>query len=174
MENDQEGPLSSTEKHADDKEQVANILVSILQSLYRLMMTDVGYSTTAENKEMLSCVKSIVEMNHNLAHYWFLKCLSALVLPRPFIDERDKRNELMNKNILLDMKTGIISVLVSAIKGTQRRQKSYEVSSEQFRRNSSDLVIMVASNIIESILCSHRETTPSEKGSQLIQEIREK
>jgi hypothetical protein len=172
--NNQKGGLWGTGQIADDTEKVVNMLVPIFQSLYRLMMTEVGYSTTAENKEMVSCVESILEIKDNLAIYWFLKCLSALLLPRPFVDERDKRNEFVNKNILLETRTGISSALVSVIIGTRRHGKKYGAASRQFEQKCSDLVIMVASNIIESILCSHQETTPSERGNELIQEIRQK
>lgn len=173
-ENNQKRGLWGTGQIADDTEQVVNMLVPIFQSLYRLMMTEVGYSMTAENKEMVSCVESILEIKDNLAIYWFLKCLSALLLPRPFVDERDKRNEFVNKNILLETRTGISSALVSVIIGTRRHGKKYGAASRQFEQKCSDLVIMVASNIIESILCSHQETTPSERGNELIQEIRQK
>lgn len=173
IQDQQKGPIPGTRENNQDKEVVLNLLVPIFQSLYRLMMTEVGYSTAAENKEMVSCVKSISEINNNLALYWFLKCLSALILPRPFVDERDKRNEFMNKSILLDKRTGIISSLVGVIVGSRRNRERCEDATRQCAMNSSDLVIMVASNIIESILCSHRETTPSEKINDLIQEIRD-
>jgi hypothetical protein len=158
---------------SNSEDPLLNILPPLFQSLYRLMMTEIGYSTTAENRDMVKCVNIMFNLNNTLALYWFLKCLSALLLPRPFTEERDKRNEFMNKSTLLESRTNITKHLVGGIMRRKLKHRGHDDRNAQVESDCSDLIIMVTSNIIESILCSHRDTTPAQCCSDLIDKIRD-
>lgn len=136
------------------------------------MMTEIGYSTSSQNKEMVTSLDDFFDMKSNkLAWYWFFKCLSILLLPRPFVDERDKKSEIMNKSILLDSRTGVIKELVGSIMG--RKQHSHHDIDQNGYSDRSEVVTMVAGNIIELIICSHHDTTPIQRSRDVFEEIRE-
>jgi hypothetical protein len=145
----------SIEVELGRKSSIHLTLVPILQTLYRLMLTPIGYSTTTEDVIAMKALSVLWKVEDTFALYWYLKCASALVLPRPFAVERDTDSEHINKNHVLGQVPGIIGELLQCMVGVKGEQKSKVETSSR----DSDLILMVASNIVESILCSHQDTT---------------
>ena len=137
---------SSTTQSEKSYGSIHDAITPIFQTLYRLMMTETGYASTAKNEE------------DPFALYWSLKCLSVLLLPRPFARERERKSEFINKGFLLYSKSNVVNKLVGCMmeSGCQ---------SDQF---FSVLVSMVCSNIVESLLCSHHDTTSPDQISSFI------
>jgi hypothetical protein len=128
---------------------------SILQCLYRLMITPKGYETTAQNEIARRLFCDLWKFHDPFVQYWFLKTLSALVLPLPFSTSRDIELESMNKSYLLAPKSSIASGMISSLLKFKYDQNSL-------------LLLMVASNILESILCSHHDTTSSDQVAHMM------
>ncbi len=135
----------------DTNRSIHGTIVPIFQTLYRLMLTENGYSSTARNEDALNSLLEIWRIKDSFALYWALKCLSALLLPRPFSKERDKRNEFSNKGLLLHSNSNVVKELVRCMIGSGIQEGDDS--------SSSALVSMVCINIVESLLCSHRDTT---------------
>jgi hypothetical protein len=157
-------PTSITGAH-----QIHCALVPIFQTLYRLMMTEIGYNSTSNKKEMTGILNEIWIMQDSFGLYWSLKCLSALLLPRPFIHQRDNQVETDNKGALITRNTSMAANLVRCMVGTP--EISEKTGSIQLPAMCSDLVSMVASNIIESVLCSHHETTSPVQFASFVEEL---
>jgi len=126
----------------------------ILQTLYRLMLTPSGYRFTVEDPCVLRTLPKIWQIDDTFTLYWSIKCLSALLLPRAFAAERDKETEFVNKSVVFgDQVPGMTRGLVESLLGED--SKGDKTSSTSV----SGLIQMVASNTLESILCSHYDTT---------------
>lgn len=142
-------------------EEVDFILCVIFQTLYRLMLTPLGFNNTSEDKEVLHVLTHKLHcINDVFTLYWALKCSSALLLPRPFATEREVEKEKMNKNTVINQMPNLAKFLVHS-----------EVSNTNVHVQSSELLLMVVSNIIESVLCSHRDTTSQEHFTMLMEEL---
>jgi len=150
-------------------QQIHCALVPIFQTLYRLLMTEIGYNSTSNLKEMTGILNEIWIIQDSFGLYWSLKCVSALLLPRPFTHHRDKIVESDNKGVLITRKTSMAANLVRCVVGTP--ENSEETGSVQLPATCSDLVSMVASNIIESVLCSHHETTSPVQITSFVDEL---
>jgi len=150
-------------------QQIHCALVPIFQTLYRLLMTEIGYNSTSNLKEMTGILNEIWIIQDSFGLYWSLKCVSALLLPRPFTHHRDKIVESDNKGVLITRKTSMAANLVRCVVGTP--ENSEETDSVQLPATCSDLVSMVASNIIESVLCSHHETTSPVQITSFVDEL---
>jgi hypothetical protein len=146
-------------------------IVPMFQTLYRLMMTEIGYSFTAIIKEMTGALNEIWMIQDSFGLYWALKCVSALLLPRPFTKERDNLAELHNKGILITPKTSVAVNLVRCMVGNTKISENIGSDHGELSAICSDLVSMVASNIIESILCSHHDTSTTIQVASFIGEI---
>ena len=133
------------------------------------MMTEIGYNSTSNKKEMTGILNEIWIMQDSFGLYWSLKCLSALLLPRPFIHQRDNQVETDNKGALITRNTSMAANLVRCMVGTP--EISEKTGSIQLPAMCSDLVSMVASNIIESVLCSHHETTSPVQFASFVEEL---
>ena len=129
-------------------------------------MTPFGYATTVENEEAVKILLNIWCIEDTFAFYWSLKCLSALLLPRPFAAERDEQFESENKRILLGQRLNLPDTLVQSMLGNERSNSNTE--GDIVPAIVSDLILMVVSNIVESILCSHRDTTEPDHFSRFI------
>ncbi len=137
------------------------ILCVIFQTLYRLMLTPLGFNNTSEDKEVLHVLTHKLHcINDVFTLYWALKCSSALLLPRPFATEREVEKEKKNKNTVINQMPNLAKFLVQS-----------EVSNTNLHAQSSELILMVVSNIIESLLCSHRDTTSEEHFTMLMEEL---
>ena len=149
---------SSTTQSEKSYGSIHYAITPIFQTLYRLMMTETGYASTAKNEEVVNAIFDIWCIKDPFALYWSLKCLSVLLLPRPFARERERKSEFINKGFLLYSKSNVVNKLVGCMmeSGCQ---------SDQF---FSVLVSMVCSNIVESLLCSHHDTTSPDQISSFI------
>ena len=141
-------------------------ITPIFQTLYRLMLTEVGFSSTATNEEIIDALEGICCVQDPFTLYWSMKCLSALLLPRPFAQGRDKATEVRNKSILLHPGSKMPKHLIDSIE-----KYIHDPDANRSSRQSihSDLVLMVCSNVIESLLCSHHDTTSLKQRSALVE-----
>ncbi len=117
-------------------------LTAILQTLYRLMLTPHGYTIAIDDEVAMNVFSSMMSMITDLPLYWSLKCASALLLPRPFSIDRELEIESKNKTTLLRRIPDLVAVLIG--------------------NSQSTLILMVVSNMLESILCSHNESTDTD------------
>ena len=167
------GLESSSEKDlslAQSADIIHGALCAVFQTLYRLMMTEIGYTSTADNKEAIKTLSGVWRIEDSFALYWSLKCLSVLLLPRPFARERDREAEFVNKSILLGPRSVITGGLIGCMLGNTRRADIAD-NDDLISKVCSELVLMVVSNIIESILCSHHDTTSPEQFSKFVKEL---
>ena len=143
-------------------EEVDLVLCVIFQSLYRLMLTSIGYCRTKEIEEVIDVLaRKLYCINDVFTLYWSLKCASALLLPRPFAAERDEETESKNKCTLMNCIPNLAKFLVN--------NESFNQTKGLIQ--SSELLLMVISNILESILCSHRDTTREDYYAMLMDEL---
>ncbi len=145
------------------KEQMSGALCTILQTLYRLMMTPLGYCNTIGDIDAMNVFATKVSQMHNeLTLYWTLKCASALLLPRPFATTREIENERANKSEVMRNMPNLANFLVCC------------EGKDPIPKQTSDLILMVVSNILESMLCSHKETTTPKYFSSLVGTLTER
>lgn len=128
---------------------------SILQCQYRLMITPKGYETTIQDDNAKRLFCDLWKFRDPFVQYWFLKTLSALLLPLPFSTSRNVESESMNKQYLLAREISISSGIIS-----------YTLNFK-YDQNSA-LLLMVVSNILESILCSHHDSTKSDQFARMM------
>ena len=128
---------------------------SILQSLYRLMLTSKGYQTSVKNGSAIRLFCDLWKYHDPFVQYWFLKTLSALLLPLPFSTSRNVESESTNKRYLLSPQINIASGIISFM------------LKFKYDQNSA-LLLMVVSNILESVLCSHHDTTASDQFAHMV------
>lgn len=124
-------------------------LCSVFQTQYRLLICPSGYMACIENPIPESIFDNIGTFQDNFVQYWFLKSLSALILPLPFSTARDIEKESRHKLRILDPRSGVSEYLV---------RKMLDEHIVQI----DPLLAMVSSNILESVLCSHKDSTPAE------------
>lgn len=126
----------------------------MLQTLYRLLLTEDGYCSTVKIADVQGAIEMFWDVESVFLEYWALKCISALVLPRPFTRQRDLRAEFQNKEYILARKHFVSKKLV-----------------EIMTSPSSELNAMVSSNTIESIICSHKDSTTASQFSDIMKEF---
>ena len=151
---------NSSSQHQNDEKKSSTdngvdfILCVLFQSLYRLMLTPIGYNQTTEVQDAMNVMSTKLScIDNELTLYWSLKCVSALLLPRPFTAERKIEQESSNKRIVLKKIPNLANFLVNS------------------KICDSELLLMVVGNILESVLCSHRDTTSDEDYSVLLDEL---
>eukprot|EP00977_Amphora_coffeiformis_P010411 scaffold2433_cov159-Amphora_coffeaeformis.AAC.8 len=132
----------------------------LFQSLYRLSCTPSGYQKTAELTTFQECLPHIVGIGDAFAKFWAFRVLSSLVVGLPG-DRRDRETEYVNKSVVL--RSGGVTLM----KGLMESLTSH--GSE----GGSDLMQMVTSDLLQSLLCSHYDTTSPESFSALIQALSE-
>ena len=132
----------------------------LFATLLRLSSTPTGYQKTAELATFQECIRHIVSIQDVFTKFWAFRVLGALVIGLPG-DKRDREAEYVNKSVVL--KTGGFSLL----KGMVETLTSYGSDA------GSDLMQMVTSDLLQSLLCSHYDTTAPESFSALIESLSE-
>lgn len=137
---------NSTETHLGEAS-----AIPILQALYRLCQTPAGFKGTVDLSTMQECIKYLWDMNDDFCQFWSLRVL--LILLNSKSHPRDREVEYVNKSVILqtggsDLVKGLVSTILDA--GEKRADGNQVVS---------DLILMVTSDILQSILCSNHDTT---------------
>ncbi len=130
---------------------------TIFQTLYRLSNTITGYKVSTELTtfhEALPSLFSAFPEQDIFSQYWALRVLGVLLSGNEH--SRDQESEYVNKNVIFkcggpELVTEIVSSLVET-----------KSSSQERRRRVSELILMAASDILQSVLCSFHDTTSPE------------
>lgn len=131
----------------------------MFQALYRLSQTPAGYKGTAELDTMQDCIALLWQLDDSFCQFWMLRVLRAL-LSGPA--NRDKEVEFVNKSVIL--RTGG-TTMIEGLVSTMLEAGSTQPGGE---RVVSDLILFVASDILQSVLCSGYDTTSPEHFSSFI------
>lgn len=136
-----------------DNERVAGTLI---QTLCRLAKTETGYKCSADLTTIRDCIPSFWNIDNVFCKYGAFSVLNTLLSgtnkDKPPNTKRDMEAEYVNKNVLL--KSGgqsMIHGLVSAL-----------LPIEGGSHDVSDMILMVTSDILQSLLCSYHDTTSPE------------
>jgi hypothetical protein len=148
---------NSRDRH--EAEQAAN---PMLQTLYRLAKTPIGYKGTVELTTMQETIPLLWNINDEFCKFWALRVLNVL-MSGSTLGRRDMEVEYVNKSIILKaggapMIQEFVSVLVDS--GTKQ--------ADGQKPAMSDLILMVVSDILQSVLCSFHDTTSPENFAAFI------
>lgn len=130
---------------------------TLLQTLYRLSKTTTGYKVSTELTtfhEAIPSLFSTFQQQDIFSQFWAMRVIGVLL--SGLEHTRDQESEYVNKNIILkcggsELVEGIVSSLVET-----------KSSNEERRRRVSELILVSASDILQSILCSFHDTTSPE------------
>ena len=133
---------------------------ALFQTLYRLSKTPAGYKLSAELTTLQESISLLWKIQDVFCKYWGLQVLNVLLSGLP---KRDMETEYVNKSVILrvggsDLVEGIVNALLEPPK----------TQSSDGKEMVSDLVIMVASDLLQSLLCSYHDTTRPEYFSAFI------
>ena len=128
----------------------------MFQTLHRLSKTVAGYQHSIEMATCIDSLPLLWTIEDPFCKFWAFRALTVLIsgLPR----SRDKEVEYVNKSIIF--KAGgpqLIKGLVNSL----------------LNEKGSDLIRMVMSDILQSVLCSFADTTSPEHFGALIQALGE-
>ena len=134
----------------------------MFQALYRLSQTPAGYKGTAELDTMQDCIGLLWQLDDSFCQFWMLRVMRAL-LSGPA--KRDKEVEFVNKSVILQ--TGG-TMMIDGLVSTMLEAGSTQPGGQ---RLVSDLILFVASDILQSVLCSGYDTTSPEHFTAFIQAL---
>lgn len=146
--------LNSCSRHAKE-----NVASALFQTLHRLTKTMTGYKCSADLTTLRDCLPSLWGIEDTFCKFGAYSVLNALLSgtnkDNPSV-KRDMEAEYVNKNVLLksggrSMLDGLVSSLLPA-----------DDSQSATQREVSDLILMVTSDILQSLLCSYYDTTSPE------------
>ena len=118
----------------------------ILQTLHRLSKTPAGYKNSIELATFLDCIPLLLIIDDAFSKFWAFRTITVLLsgLPGKF---RNKEIEYVNKSVIFAAGgPRIVHVMAQSI----------------LDQSSSDLIRMVMSDILQSVLCSYADTTSPE------------
>jgi len=139
---------------------------TFFQTLYRMSKTPTGYKLSAELTTMQESIPFLWDVNDVFCKFWAFKVLNILLSGLP---SRDLEAEYVNKSVIL--RTGgssLVNGMVSALLDASMSM------TKDGRRKVSDLILMVASALLQSLLCSYHDTTAPEYFSAFIRALAEK
>jgi DNAJ protein RME-8 N-terminal len=156
LQNDTSTALTPNTQRRHGNERVAG---TMFQTLHRLARTTMGYKCSADLTTLRECLPYVWNIDDTFCKFSAFSVLNALLsgtnkdLPHV---KRDMETEYVNKNVLLKsggtaMVDGLVSSLLPPEDGPISRQSVI-----------SDLIFMVTSDILQSLLCSYHDTTSPE------------
>jgi len=129
----------------------------ILQTLHRLSKTPAGYKNSIELATFLDCVPLLLTIDDAFSKFWAFRAITVLLSGLPG-KLRNKEIEYVNKSVIFTAGgPRIIHVMVQSI----------------LDQGTSDLIRMVMSDILQTILCSYADTTSPEVFSRFIKALGE-
>lgn len=151
-------------QNARESSLVEQTATTFLQTLYRLSRTLAGYKVSAELTTFQECIPELATIQDSLCKFWAFSVLNVLLSGLP---QRDLEAEFVNKSVVL--RTAGRDFVVHGLVGALLPEES------AIRQDSvSDLVLMVASDILQSLLCSYHDTTAAEHFGVIIAALAER
>lgn len=144
-----------------------DIISTLLQTLYRLSRTELGYKGSAELTTLQEAIPLVFrprQFKNAFCQFWAFQLLDVLLAGFP--DRRDLETEYVNKNVIL--KCGGLPLIQSIVQSL-----IFESMTEQ-SKFVSDLTLMAASNVLQDILCTFYDTTSPEHFNAFIQALAER
>jgi DnaJ family protein C protein 13 len=132
----------------------------LFSSLFRLSQAPTGYRKTVELTTFQETLPHIVGIHDVFSKFWAFQVLKALVVGLPG-EQRDRETEYVNKNVIV--KAG----------GTRMVKGLVESLTSYGKDGGSDLMQMVTSDILQSLVCSHYDTTAPEHFAAVTQALSE-
>jgi DnaJ family protein C protein 13 len=118
----------------------------ILQTLHRLSKTPAGYKNSIELATFLDCIPLLLTIDDAFSKFWAFRAITVLLSGLPG-KLRNKEIEYVNKSVIFTAGgPRTVHVMVQSI----------------LDQSSSDLIHMVMSDILQSVLCSYADTTSPE------------
>jgi hypothetical protein len=146
-----------------DRYEAEQSTAPMLQTLHRLSRTVAGYKNTMELATFTDFLPFLLTIEDAFCKFWAFRVLGVLVSGLPG-NKRDREIEYVNKSVVF--KSGgpkLINGLVAALLAAgPARDGNHEVS---------DLILMVTSDILQSVLCSYHDTTSPEHFQGFIQAL---
>jgi DNAJ protein RME-8 N-terminal len=151
-------PLQS-QLHVRDRHAAEQIACTLLQSLYRLSQTPTGYKVSVELTTLLDCIPLVWQIRDDFGKFWVFRTLCVLVSGKRGVmpKMRDMECEFSNKKVILTRGgPRFINGLVQAL-----LESGQYVNNKDGKRELrvNDLILMVVSDMLQSILCSYHDTT---------------
>jgi hypothetical protein len=156
----------------------------LLQALLRLVLTSQGQKMLPKVEGVHDVFLRLLKSKEPFVAYWTVMVLSALIqCPQPG-GVRNNKQEYENKQLLLaplEVNETLVSLLndnKSALLVKKRREGGFtetaedaEAKAKEARGASSALSIMSVSGLLESVLCSFKDTTSPEQSDVLLNVI---
>jgi hypothetical protein len=145
---------------ARDRQLAEHTACTFFQTLYRLSRTATGYKGSVELSTLQESLLLLWNIDDVFCKFWGFHVLNVLLSGLP---KRDLESEYVNKRVILT--TGgapLINGLVSAL-----LEPSSSITTGG-GGDVSDLILMVASDILQSLLCSYHDTTTPDQFGLLI------
>ena len=118
----------------------------ILQTLHRLSKTPAGYKSSIELATFLDSIPLLLTIDDAFAKFWAFRTITVLLSGLPG-KLRNKEIEYVNKSVIFTAGgPRIVHFMAQSIHD----------------QSSSDLIRMVMSDILQSVLCSYADTTSPE------------
>jgi hypothetical protein len=136
---------------ARDRQLAEQTACTFFQTLYRLSRTATGYKGSVELSTMQESISLLWDIGDVFCKYWGFYVLDVLLSGLP---KRDLETEYVNKSVIL--RTGGTELVNGLVSALLEPSTSTTTGGQQ---NVSDLILMVASDILQSLLCSHYDTT---------------
>jgi len=152
--------------NARDVARAENTCSAFFQTLYRLSKTPAGYKISADLSTMQESIPLLFRIDDVFCKFWAFQVMKVLLSGLP---DRDKEAEYVNKSVIFraggqNLVDGFVIALL---------EPTTKLSSDGKER-VSDMVLMVASDVLQSILCSFHDTTTPEYFSAFISALAER
>jgi len=148
------GLVAELLEYRKDRHLAEQAAAPLFQTLHRLSKTVSGYQHSIEMATFIDSLPLLLTIEDPFCKFWAFRALTVLLsgLPR----NRNKEIEYVNKSIIFkaggpDLIRGLVSSLLN--------------------EKVSDLIRMVMSDILQSVLCSFADTTSPDHFSGLIQAL---
>ena len=137
---------------------------TMFQTLSRLAQTPTGYKNSAELTTLRECLPNLRTIEDTYCIYSAYSVLNVLLSGNTMKKQRDMETEYVNKNVILKCggATMIDGLVVSLLPAGGNDDHAVSSSATVPHHVPSDLILMVTSDILQSLLCSYHDTTSPE------------
>jgi len=129
----------------------------ILQTLHRLSKTPAGYKNSIELATFLDCIPLLLTIDDAFSKFWAFRTITVLLSGLPG-KLRSKEIEYVNKSVIF---------------GAGGPRIVHDMVQSILDQGGSDLLRMVMSDILQSVLCSYADTTSPEVFASFIKALGE-
>eukprot|EP00536_Pseudo-nitzschia_multiseries_P012252 jgi/Psemu1/208098/e_gw1.458.47.1 len=151
------GLVSRLLKCTKDRNLAEQAAGPILQTLHRLSKTPAGYKNSVDLATFVDCIPLLLTIDDSFCKFWAFRTITVLLSGLPG-KLRIKEVEYVNKSVIFSAGgPRIVHDMVQSI----------------LDQSGSDLLRMVMSDILQSVLCSYADTTSPEVFSSFIKALGE-